>query len=325
MGPSDLARMIATVSIEKGWNLVENFTSDRVQLRHAIDTLGLVKAGVRTSDPLSFASVQPGDLQDALPQSDKDAAIREYFADLGRMAQGASDQRERGRIATHMGSLGQIGQVLDSVRGRKYVLFFSEGFESRILMGNAGQTAKPLGQVDATQDTASESSIAGQTWKIDSDVAVAAELLEVDRGDALAGFRRADVVLHTIDISGLRAEGEVTHRAGSGADVLFTMASETNGDFIRNANQLYGDLKGLIERTDIVYVLAFQPKEVSKPGAFHELRVKVRVPSSKIAARPATTDQAHRTLPMERCSLPGIFCRAAAPNCRSTCSWRRLR
>jgi hypothetical protein len=38
-----------------------------------------------------------------------------------------------------------------------------------MLMGNAGQTAKPLGQIDATQDSAAESSIAGQTWKIGSD------------------------------------------------------------------------------------------------------------------------------------------------------------
>jgi hypothetical protein len=46
MGPSDLAG-VATVSIENGWTLVENFTSDRVQLPYAIDTLGLVKTDVR--------------------------------------------------------------------------------------------------------------------------------------------------------------------------------------------------------------------------------------------------------------------------------------
>jgi hypothetical protein len=174
-------------------------------------------------------------------------------------------------------------------------------------MGNAGQTAKPLGQVDATQDTASESSIAGQTWKIDSDARFGSSATRGFIQNALAGFRRADVVLHTIDISGLRAEGEVTRRAGSGADVLYTMASETNGDFIRNANQLSGDLQGLIERTDIVYVLAFQPKEVSKPGAFHELKVKVRVPSSKISARSGYYEpKAYRNLtPMERVLASG--------------------
>jgi VWFA-related protein len=306
MGPSDLAG-VATISIEKGWKLVENFTSDRVQLRHAIDTLGLVKAGVRTSDPLSFALLQPGELQDAGPQSERDAAIREYFADTARMVQGATDQHERGRIATHMASLGQIAQVLDSVRGRKYVLLFSEGFESRLLMGNAGQTAKPLGQIDSTQDTSAESSISGQTWKIDSDARFGSSATRGFLENALSGFRRSDVVLDTIDISGLRAEGEVARRAGSGADALFTMAKETNGDFIRNANQLSGDLKQLIERTDIVYVLAFQPKELSKPGAYHELKVKVRVPASKVSARSGYYEpRPYRNLtPMERVLASG--------------------
>ena len=306
MGPSDLAG-VATLSIEKGWKLVENFTSDRVQLRHAIDNLGLVKEGIRTSDPLSFAFVQPGELQEAAPQSEKEAAIKEYFADAARMQQSANDQRERGRIATHLSSLGQIARVLDSVRGRKYVLLFSEGFENRMLMGNAGQTAKPLGQIDATQDSSAESSISGQTWKIDSDARFGSSATRGVLENALSGFRRADVVLDTIDISGLRAEGEVTHRAGSGADALFTMAKETNGDFIRNANQLSGDLKQLIERTDVVYVLAFQPKELSKPGAFHELKVKVRVPSSKISARSGYYEpKPYRNLtPMERVLASG--------------------
>ncbi len=306
MGPSDLAG-VATISIEKGWKLVENFTSDRVQLRYAVDTLGLVKTGVRTSDPLSFAFLQPDLGQDTGPQSEKEAAIKEYFADNQRMVQSADDQRERGRITTHMGSLGQIAQVLNSVRGRKYVLFFSEGFESRMLMGNAGQTAKPLGQTDATQDSAAESSIAGQTWKIDSDARFGSSATRGFLETAMSGFRRSDVVLDTIDISGLRAEGEVTRKAASGADALFTMAKETNGDFIRNANQLSGDLKQLIERTDIVYVLAFQPKGLSKPGSFHELKIKVRVPASKISARSGYYEpRPYRNLtPMERVLASG--------------------
>src|SRR6266498_1822828 len=68
MAPSDLAG-VATILIENGWKLVENFTSDRVQLRHAIDTLGLIKSEVRASDPLSFAFVQPGGSQEGAAAS----------------------------------------------------------------------------------------------------------------------------------------------------------------------------------------------------------------------------------------------------------------
>lgn len=311
MGPSDLAG-VATLSIEKGWNLVENFTSDRLQLRHAIDTLGLVKSGVRTSDPLSFAFVQPAMVEDVGAsggESAKDEAIREYFADVQKLQQKATDDRERGRIATHMGELSKIGQVLDSVRGRKYVLLFSEGFESRLIMGNAGRGATPLGQTDsASQDSSPEAVIHGQaTWRVDSDARFGSSTTRGVLERSLGGFKRADVTLNTIDISGLRAEGDVVRKAGSGADALFTMAKETNGDFIRNANQLSGELKQMIERTDIVYVLAFQPKEVSKPGAFHELKVKLRVPYSKISNRAGYYEpRPYRNLtPMERVLASG--------------------
>ena len=307
MGPSDLAG-VATISTEKGWNLVENFTSDKLQLRHAIDTLGLGKKGAL--DPLSLAVVQPSLVEDATASgtsSAKDEAIREYFVDLNRMAQKSSDDRERGRIATHMNGLGQIAQVLNSVRGRKYVLLFSEGFENRMLMGNAGRGATPLGQTNSTQDTSPDAVLRGETWKVDSDTRFGSSTTRGFLANAMEGFRRSDVVLDTIDISGLRAEGDVARKAGSGADALFTMAKETNGEFIRNANQLSGELKQVIQRTDIVYVLAFQPKEVSKPGTFHELKVKVRVPTSKIAARSGYYEpKPYRNLtPMERVLASG--------------------
>lgn len=308
MAPSDLAG-VATLSIENGWKLLENFTSDRVQLGHAINTLGLVKTGVRTNDPLAFAFVQPGPAQETAsgPQQAAADAFKEYFADLQRLQLNASGERERGRVAQHVGSLGQIAQVLNSVRGRKYVLFFSEGFESRLLMGNAGKTASPLGQTDATQDTSAEAVLHGEIWKVNSDTRFGSSATRGFLTNAMSVFRRADVVLDTIDISGLRADGEVTRRAGSGTDALFTLANETNGDFIRNANQLSGDLRKVIERTDLVYILAFQPTNPSKPGAFHELAVKVKAPTSRISCRSGYYEpRPYRSLtPIERVLASG--------------------
>jgi VWFA-related protein len=308
MAASDLAG-VATLSIENGWKLIENFTGDKVQLARAIETLGLVKGGVRTSDPLAFAFEKPGPAPDGSSKAQQAVsdALREYFQDLERKQQNASDQRERGRVAQHMSNLGNMAQILDSVRGRKYVLLFSEGFESRILMGNAGQTATPLGETSSTQDTSAEASLHGQTWKIDSDARFGSSATRGSLSTALAGFRRSDVILNTIDISGLRAEGEVTRRAGSGTDALFTMANETNGDFIRNANQLGSDLTKLVERTALVYILAFQPTDLSKPGAFHELSVKVKVPTSRISLRSGYYEpRPYRSLtPIERMLASG--------------------
>ncbi|MGH9368753.1 MAG: hypothetical protein ACRD3M_13890, partial [Thermoanaerobaculia bacterium] len=93
-------------------------------------------------------------------------------------------------------------------------------------------------------------------------------------------------VLNTIDISGLRAETDVTGSTpGSGTDALFAMAAAADGELIRNTNQLSGELAKLEERTALVYLLVYQPRQLSKPGAFHALKVKVRAPGARVRAR----------------------------------------
>jgi len=283
MGASDLAA-VANLSVEHGWNLVENFTTDRDQLSHAIDTLGLIKPNIRTNDPLAFAFEQPG-RNAGLSNSAHDDAVREQIADLQRLQVAASDDRERGRITQHMNSLGQMARTLDAVRGTKHVLLFSEGFESRMVNGNAGTFNTSMDGAAPTQESNAEAAIRGETWKIDGDARFGSSASRNNMTMALSVFRRSDVVLDTIDISGLRAEADTTRKPGSGTDALFTMASETNGDFIRNANQLSGSLQQLIDRTALIYIVAFQPGNLSKPGAFHELKVKVNAPTSKVAAR----------------------------------------
>jgi VWFA-related protein len=286
MAPSDVAG-VATLSVENGWKLLENFTADKTQLSQAIDTLGVVKVGVRTADPLSFAFVPPtqgGIENQGGGKPDSKAALLEGLQDMQRMNQQASDSQERGRVKQQVDSLGRMAQVLDSVRGRKYVLFFSEGFESRLITGNAGNFATPLGQTNATQDTSAEAAINGQIWKVDNDTRMGSTATRSFLQDSMALFRRADVVLNAVDISGLRAENEVTSRTGKGTDALFTLANEANGELIRNANQLSGELQKMVDRTALVYILAFQPS-LSKPGEFHELKVKVNAPTSKVVCR----------------------------------------
>jgi VWFA-related protein len=315
MAPTDLVG-VATLSVESGWKLLENFTSDRAQLANAIDTLGVLKTSVRTHDPLAFAFVPPtqGGVN-MLGGGKASGALLENLQDLQRLQLRVSDDQERGRVSQQLGSLGKMAQLLDSVRGRKYVLLFSEGFESRLMTGNAGQFAKPLGETSSTQDTSAENSVHGQIWKIDSDTRFGSSATRGFLESAMSVFRRSDVVLNTVDISGLRSEGEVTNRTGSGTDALFTMANETNGELIRNANQLSGALRQLIDRTALVYILAFQPGDLSKPGSFHELSVKVKASTSRVSLRSGYYEpRPYRTLsPMERMLASGDLLAGGGP------------
>jgi len=296
MKENDLAA-VGTLSIDTGWRLLVNFTRDTRQLVAAIDTLGLTAETKRTADPLSFAFTPPGPQAPGGPSvsGSRDADVLENLRDLQRMQKQANDDQQRGRVAKLMGTLGGIGRVLDSARGRKNVLYFSEGFETRLLAGHmaAGDRANSLSQPintaaldTSTPQGAGDAALSGEVWKIDSDTRYGNTATRTRLLDALSQFNRSDAVLNAIDISGLRSESDATGSAtASGTDALFAMAEATDGELVRNANALGPELAKLEERTALVYLLIYQPKQLNKPGAFHALKVKVRTPGAKVLAR----------------------------------------
>jgi VWFA-related protein len=316
--PSDQGA-IATFSVENGWKLLVNFTQDRAQLSRAIETLGMPAFGIHSVDPLAFAFAPPGP-DSAAPFRSKtgeamDAMILENLQDFEQMRQGASDDRARGRVAQLLQSLQMMGQALDAVRGRKHVLYFSEGFETRLIAGNAGQTASPGERAAPNQDTSAEAALSGELWKIDSDARFGSTSTRSTLSQALSVFNRSDAIVHTVDVSGLRAQGEAGEKRASGTDALYTIAAATGGDFIRNANQLGPQLAQLQERTGLTYLLAYQPKKLEKPGQFHALRVKVSAPGARVVARSGYYEpKPFRALsPIERLLATGDTLTGGAP------------
>jgi VWFA-related protein len=318
MKSDDLAA-VGTLSVETGWKLLVNFTRDRQQLARAIETLGLPGFAMRTTDPLAFAFGPPNPSGSPSGGTATDSKMSSDVKDLQTLQKTANDDLARGRVANLVNSLAGIGRVLDSVRGRKHVLFFSEGFETRLLSGNAsgGDRGSSLQQTTGSSlaatspQDAADATVSGEIWKIDSDARFGSSSMRNRLTAALSGFKRSDAVLDTIDIGGLRAEGGVEGdtrgKPGSGTDALFTMASETDGDFVRNANQLGGELERVSERTALVYLLAYQPQQLTKPGAFHALKVKVKAPGAKVIARSGYYEpRPYRSLsPLERLLASG--------------------
>ena len=294
MKPDDLAA-VGTLSVDTGWKLLVNFTRDRQQLAQAVETLGMPGLAVPTGDPLAFAFVELNSTGTAAGAGTRDAALAETLRDLQFMQKTQDDNFARGRISKLVTSLAGIGRILDSVRGRKHVLFFSEGFETRLLSGFAGTSSRsdsapqPLGTTipdTTTSQGAAEASITGQVWKIDSDARFGSSSTRNRLTESLSWFKRSDAVLDAIDISGLRTDADVSAgKRGSGTDALFTMAAETDGDFVKNANQLGPEIERVAEKTSLVYLLAFQPKGLTKPGTFHALKVKVKASGAKVLAR----------------------------------------
>jgi len=295
MKENDLAA-VGTLSVDTGWRLLVNFTRDRRQLAAAVDTLGIPSLVHPSPDPLVFAFSDPRAAEAGVGESPNTGGIGAgAFQDAMRDAQAlrrkSNDELLRGRAAKQVASLAGIGRVLDSVRGRKHVLFFSEGFESRLLNGTSlaqvhdGSSAGLSSLDPTTAAGAGDASVSGEIWKIDNDARFGSTASRDLLSTALAQFSRSDSVIDAVDIGGLRADGDSAPRNEGGTDTLFTMAADTGGDFVRNANQLSGELEKVVDRTSLVYLLVYSPKGLSKPGAFHALKVTVKTPGVKVAAR----------------------------------------
>jgi len=88
-------------------------------------------------------------------------------------------------------------------------------------------------------------------------------------------FRDADVVLHAIDIQGLRVESDVVSGARLNSNEGLSMVTRaTGGMLVQRSNDLKGGFEHLLHAQEVVYVLGFQ-STASTPGMYHTLGVRV--------------------------------------------------
>ncbi|HEY7111655.1 MAG TPA: VWA domain-containing protein [Thermoanaerobaculia bacterium] len=301
LAPNDFAG-VATFSVEKGVRLLLTFSPDRVQAARAIDTLGMTDPNSLQTDPLAFvyevmrvegAGGAPGADRGSASREASAAAILETLQTLASLERARLDQFERTRVQRLTSSLGEVATALDTIQGRKDIVYFSEGFQSRLLSG------------DNENSQEHEWKISGDAWKVDPEKAYGnTHLQEMLKGMASL-FRRSDCVIHAVDISGLTAEaapdtqGAVIAR---GDNALFEMADATGGEVLRNDNDFKRQLGRLISKTNLVYVLTFRPAATGESNRYHELKVKVKVSGARAIARAGYYERpAYRMLsPLER-------------------------
>lgn len=269
---------VGTVDVDHGFRFLTAFTTDRTLLSAAIGD----PRNFRAADPLQLASASTLviESQSGIGQmrQGQDVAM-ENMRDIARMSGRLDDSYRRGRLRKQVEMLGEIAHTLQRLAGRKHLVLLSEGFDPRLVQGRAA------GMTDnqAEEDQAAER---GEMWKVDSDLRFGspdsqkAIQLMSDR------FRRADVVLHAVDIQGVR----VGNDAKSGAkfnsnEGLFILANSTGGTVFRNSNDISAEFDRLARQHDVVYVLGFRAP-AGRAGQFHDLKVKlVNVPAGRVTHR----------------------------------------
>jgi VWFA-related protein len=288
MGPEDRAA-VATTSVEIGPRLLVNFTADRKQLAAAIHTLGLPNILEQARDPLAFEFVFPGDpnLKDFIaPGENTISAKTESQADYiaaqkvyTNMARKTSDQYSETRVSRHLGEMGGLANALDTVQGTKRIVYFSEGFDGRLIFGGLSKTAS-----DTRADN--DAMLRGNFWALDVDKRYLNSPLALQISDTMELFRRSDCIVYAVDIARLRADGDATlGEHGDGEETLFLFAHETGGELIQNGNDLVGALRRINEKTSVTYVLSFRPTVKLGEGKFHRLKVNVRRKGARVSAR----------------------------------------
>ena len=307
MAPEDLAA-VATISAEKGASLLVTFTSDRRQLVAAIRNLGLPGTIAPASDPLAFAFAIPGDPSLAkifvgeTTNPRGNAELNATLKVLSMTARKATDENAAGLIGSHLKGMSALAAALDLVAGRKIVVFFSEGFDGRLLVGNRHQAPE--------ESMADNDAMAlGQFWQIDVDKRYANSPLQKQLQETSSLFQRSDCVIYAIDIGGLKAPGgdaqvgDLRH----GEEGLFTLAAGTGGDVVANPNDLDASLRRLADRTSVTYVVSFRPTRTIGDGAFHRLRVRVASSGAKVSARSGYYEakRFNRWSPLERAISAG--------------------
>jgi hypothetical protein len=89
---------------------------------------------------------------------------------------------------------------------------------------------------------------------------------------AFRSFRDSGWVLHGVDVGGIPGMDDRSFESGS----LLFMSDATGGDLVENINDFSQAAVRVLQRTEVVYVLAFQPQESGKPGEFRRLEVKLK-------------------------------------------------
>ena len=276
--PTDLAA-VATYSLEHGPKLVVTFTPDRAQLARAVDTLGMRRVHDARTDPLRFLIAPPSTLGETVTSTSSgqsllgnDAEASEYLRTITNYADKVERTFEIGRISSYSRALADVAKALNAIKGRKHIVLFSEGFDSRLMLGH-----NPL--EIAEQEDALNAQF-GEIWKVDSDARYGNTGLQSDLHKMLEEFRRADCVIQAVDVGGLRAGADQRPRA-SGQEALFFMANETGGELFKDANNLREPLERVLDRTSVTYVLAFERSDLKSDGAYRRLKVKVKgIPAS---------------------------------------------
>jgi len=273
-------------SLVDGMKMCLNFTTDRRRIVDAIGSVGIIKARdfladsaglIRVPDRSEWAGLTSTRTAQEELAEDQLVTVKTGMSRLDTLAY-------RNIVKNYLIEVRDLARSLDVLPGRKYVVYFSAGFDAKVL---GGQTLR-----EAAEDT--EKQIRGTFVGIDP------AAREIDQGlislleAAMSGFSSSDCRLYCIDPSGTTMGVDVAD-TDPNRDVLAAslrrqtsldmFAIETGGKTFKNMNDLAGPLSTIIMETRQYYLLAYSAPPGKSEGDYHKIRVDVTRPGLDVKFR----------------------------------------
>jgi VWFA-related protein len=270
---------VGTIEAQRGFRLLTAFTTDRRLVEQAIAD----PAQFRGTDPLQIGGViSTVQLQNpdapVAGREGKSAADADMIERQNRIQQ-QNQQYSRALAEKQIEGLGNLAKTLRAVPGRKQIVLLSEGFDPKVIQGRDARSME-----EQQKETAEI--MAGRAYNVDTDARFgsSSSMSLLDR--MAQTFRGSDVVLHAMDIQGVRVQNDVVGGARINSNEgLFLVANPTGGEVFKNVNEIKTNFQRLLHQQEVVYVLGFQAP-TQKPGSFHNLKVRlVNVPNAKLSHR----------------------------------------
>jgi VWFA-related protein len=297
---------VGTVSVQRGFELLANFTLDREFIRAVVTTFGQPRH-LQTHDPLLLSAgdydfqaqsaTLPGGVEGG-NQGKADMAAAQ-FQDLAREQRKSAREEQRHVTLRRIENLADLGRILDRIAGRKQVVLLSEGFDARALQGR-----EDINNAEAQRErTAIER---GQIWNVDSEARYGSSDALNTLKRMVDTLKRSDVVLNALDIKGLRNALDETGQRVTSTESLSLLTRDTGGMVFQNSNDLRQNFTRLLDQQDVTYILGFQTWG-SPANKFHNLRVKlVNVPAgARVSHRMGYYDQSKATIDLDRTLTAG--------------------
>ena len=210
------------------------------------------------------------------------AAVDETAVELAETlttSSGRAQAAQQKQVITGMTrSLADLAKLMSGIEGRKYVVYLSEGFDSKLVEGNLGSSTSDTGSLGEERPANANTNVSetGEVWNVDSTERYGDSKTGNDVSKMLEEFKRSDCVIQSVDIGGLRGQGNMGHQRTGGKDTLFNFAKTTGGELYENFNDLSAAMQQMLKRTSVTYVLAFQPGDLKADGSYRRLRVEVK-------------------------------------------------